>query len=70
MISNNEVFWNNFDYYKGAPFKKGDTLVAGTIPYPIGVGILLFGGHGNTVESNGVYGNWLERASARSRRSR
>jgi hypothetical protein len=58
VIANNDVFWNNFDYYKGAPFKLGNTSV-GTVPYPVGVGILLYGGRNNTVENNNVYGNWL-----------
>jgi hypothetical protein len=58
VIANNDVFWNDFDYYKGAPFKLGNTKV-GTVPYPTGVGILLYGGHNNTVENNNVYGNWL-----------
>jgi Periplasmic copper-binding protein (NosD) len=58
VISGNEVFWNNFDYYKGAPFKLGNTSVGGAA-YPVGVGILLYGGHNNTVENNKVYGNWL-----------
>jgi hypothetical protein len=60
VISNNDVFWNNFDYYKGAPFKLGNTQVNGSATaYPAGVGILLYGGHRNLVESNNVYGNWL-----------
>jgi hypothetical protein len=59
VISNNEVFWNNFDYYKGAPFKLGNTQVKGSVNYPTGVGILLYGGHRNTIENNKVYGNWL-----------
>jgi len=58
VIADNEVFWNNFDYYKGAPFKLGNTQV-GTVPYPVGVGILLYGGNRNQVQSNKVYGNWL-----------
>jgi parallel beta-helix repeat protein len=58
VISNNEVFWNNFDYYMGAPFKLENTRV-GTLSYPTGVGILLYGGHRNTVSNNRVYGNWL-----------
>ena len=42
VISNNQVFWNNFDYYKGAPFKLGDTKVGGSpTRLPDGVGILL-----------------------------
>jgi hypothetical protein len=58
VIADNEVFWNNFDYYKGAPFKLGNTQV-GTVPYPVGVGILLYGGNRNQVQNNKVYGNWL-----------
>ncbi|MFL5826284.1 MAG: nitrous oxide reductase family maturation protein NosD [Thermoleophilaceae bacterium] len=57
VIANNEVFWNNFDYYKGAPFKLRPPAT-GDVPYPTGVGILLFGGRGNTVQGNRVYGNW------------
>jgi hypothetical protein len=52
------VFWNNFDYYKGAPFTLGNTQVGG-VAYPAGVGILLYGGHNNTIQNNRVYGNWL-----------
>jgi hypothetical protein len=59
VISGNDVFWNNFDYYKGAPFKLGNTNVAGSVPYPVGVGILLYGGNRNKVQDNNVYGNWL-----------
>ena len=58
VITRNEVFWNNFNYYKGAPWKKRKTK-AGDIPFPVGVGILLFGGRGNEVTQNKVYGNWL-----------
>jgi hypothetical protein len=58
VISGNDVFWNNFNYYLGAPFKKEKTKV-GSIPYPVGVGILLYGGHGTTISNNNVYGNWL-----------
>ena len=58
VISNNEVFWNNFNYYLGAPFKLEGTSV-GEVAYPTGVGILLYGGHRNTISNNRVYGNWL-----------
>lgn len=60
VITGNEVFWNNFNYYAGAPFKSkpGGTKV-GDVPFPIGVGILLYGGRGNLVTGNQVYGNWL-----------
>lgn len=59
VFTRNEVFWNNFNYYKGAPWKKKETSVAGAIPFPVGVGILLFGGRGNKVTGNKIYGNWL-----------
>jgi hypothetical protein len=61
VISGNDVFWNNFDYYKGAPFKVEKNQVNGNanVTYPVGVGILLYGGHNNTVTNNNVYGNWL-----------
>jgi hypothetical protein len=57
VITGNDVYWNNFDYYRGAPFKVRGS--ATSVPYPVGVGILLFGGRRNRVEHNRVYGNWL-----------
>ena len=59
VISGNEVFWNNYNYYAGAKFRIPKTGPAGLAGYPLGVGILLFGGQGHTVEKNKVYGNWL-----------
>ena len=59
VISNNEVFWNNYNYYAGANFRIPKTGPAGLAGYPLGVGILLFGGQGHTVEKNKIYGNWL-----------
>jgi Right handed beta helix region len=57
VITDNDVFWNNFNYYKGAPFKLRKQ--ATSTPYPVGVGILLFGGRRNQVTNNRVYGNYL-----------
>jgi Right handed beta helix region len=57
VITDNDVFWNNFNYYKGAPFKLRKQ--ATSAPYPVGVGILLFGGRRNQVTNNRVYGNYL-----------
>jgi hypothetical protein len=62
LISGNKVFWNNFNYYLGAPFLERKTQVEsdeGEIPFPVGVGILLFGGRGNKVQNNQIFGNWL-----------
>jgi hypothetical protein len=58
-ITDNDVFNNNFDYYYGAPFVKRATDADG-IPYPVGVGILIFGGRHNYVTGNRVYGNKLD----------
>ncbi|MFM9164998.1 MAG: hypothetical protein ACKOQ0_06545 [Solirubrobacterales bacterium] len=57
VIENNDIFWNNFNYYKGAPFGKVKPAT-GSVPYPVGVGILLFGGREHTVSNNRVFGNW------------
>jgi hypothetical protein len=56
-ITGNDVFWNNFDISKGAPFEPvegGVTLLA-----PAGTGILLLGGRRNVVAANRVFGNFL-----------
>ena len=58
VIADNDVFWNNFNYYRGAPFALRDSAGEST-PYPVGVGILLFGSRNTRVENNRVYGNWL-----------
>ncbi len=57
VISDNDIFFNNFNYYAGAPFKVRPSAT-GT-PYPIGTGILLFGGRRAIVEGNRIYGNEL-----------
>jgi hypothetical protein len=57
VIADNDVFWNNFDYQKGAPFTLRQSATG--FPYPPGTGIVLFGGRRNVVQNNRVYGNWL-----------
>ena len=57
VITDNDVFWNNFNVNAGAPFKPKKS---GVVPLvPIGTGILLLGGRTNRVENNRVYGNYL-----------
>jgi hypothetical protein len=58
VITNNDIFWNNFNYYAGAPFKL-KPAAADSTPYPVGVGALLFGGRHNRIDNNRIYGNWL-----------
>ncbi len=57
VITDNDVFWNNFNFHQGAPFKPKKT---GVVPLvPIGTGILLLGGRGNQIEGNRVFGHYL-----------
>ncbi len=58
VITDNDVFWNNFNYYAGAPFKVAKNNKDAT-PYPVGVGILLFGSRDTQVTDNRVWGNYL-----------
>jgi hypothetical protein len=57
VFEGNEVFWNNFDVYRGkAPFKPNaneDFL------YPPGIGVFLLSGRDNLFEKNEIYGNQL-----------
>ena len=57
VITDNDIFWNNFNFHEGAPFKPKTT---GVVPLvPIGTGVLLLGGKRNRVEGNRIYGNYL-----------
>jgi Right handed beta helix region len=58
VITDNDIFWNNFNYYVGAPFKRRKSSV-GSVPYPVGVGVIIFGGRRNQVTNNRIYGNYL-----------
>jgi hypothetical protein len=56
-IVRNEVFWNNFNQYAGAPFKLKSEGVAAIAPP--GIGILMMGAATTRVEDNDIYGNYL-----------
>ena len=56
-IVDNDIFWNNFNYFAGAPFTVRPSSVG--VPFPIGTGVLLFGGRRTRVENNRFYGNYL-----------
>ena len=63
VIIDNEIFWNNFNYHQGnAPFERRTEGAAALAP--VGTGILLFGGKGNRVENNRIYGNFLAGVAA------
>jgi hypothetical protein len=56
IIRGNDIFWNNFDFHKSAPFvphEEGAVQLA-----PVGTGIVLLGGRRNVVEDNRIYGNY------------
>jgi hypothetical protein len=57
VISDNDIFWNNFNYYAGAPFQLRKAAAEST-PYPVGVGVIIFGGRTNHVENNRIFGNY------------
>jgi len=57
VIADNDVFWNNFNYFAGAPFEVRQG--AKGLAYPVGSGILLYGSQGTTVEGNRVFGHFL-----------
>ncbi|MEA2451088.1 MAG: hypothetical protein QOG63_3020, partial [Thermoleophilaceae bacterium] len=57
VISDNDVFWNNFNYYAGAPFQE--KKFGGQYNLPPGLGIVLLGSRTATIENNRVYGNYL-----------
>lgn len=67
-IKNNDIFWNNFNYY--LPDSPVQTVSGGLgcidppnnticLNYPAGIGVILFGSQGWTVEDNNIFGNFL-----------
>jgi parallel beta-helix repeat protein len=63
VFENNDVFWNNYDYFlAGSKFHTvsgGLGQVAGaTVNYPTGVGIVLYGSANTVVKHNNVFGNY------------
>src|SRR3954454_18033852 len=58
VITDNDIFWNNFDYYrKPAPVKP--KKFGGKYDLPPGIGILMLGVRTTTVEGNRIFGNYL-----------
>ena len=58
VITDNDIYWNNFNYYKGAPFSFDRASTDG-VPFPVGVGVFVFGGRRTLVENNRIFGNYL-----------
>jgi hypothetical protein len=63
-IRDNNIFWNNFNYF--APGSSVQTVSSGlgtiegvgTIQFPTGVGIFVLGSDGWTIENNQIFGNF------------
>src|SRR4051795_2426590 len=58
VITDNDIYWNNFNYYRGAPFINNRSSTEG-VPFPVGVGVFIFGGRRTLVENNRIFGNYL-----------
>jgi hypothetical protein len=63
-IRDNDIFWNNFNYF--LPRSPVHTVSGGlgtigdrTINYPTGVGVALFGSDGWVVKDNRIFGNFF-----------
>jgi len=63
IIQNNNIFWNNFNYF--LPASRVHTVSGGlgqlgdqTINYPTGVGIVLLGSTGWKIQNNQIFGNF------------
>jgi hypothetical protein len=58
VITNNDIFWNNFNFHAGnPPFEVRESGTASLVP--IGTGILLLGSRDTRIENNRIYGNFL-----------
>lgn len=64
VIRNNDVFWNNFNYFlpnsrvRTVSDGLGTVEGIGTIQYPTGAGVVLLGASGWKVENNNIFGNF------------
>jgi hypothetical protein len=64
VIEDNNIFWNNFNYFlpnsrvKTVSDGLGEVPPFGTLQYPTGVGVALFGATGWTVQNNNIFGNF------------
>ena len=63
VLENNDIFWNNYNYYStGSEFKTvsnglGEIAPGVNANYPTGIGILLFGSDGIISKNNRIFGN-------------
>lgn len=59
QYTDNDIYGNNFNYFKGAPFSLNNGGLGGGAAYPPGIGVLLFGSQKTDVSKNRIWGNKL-----------
>jgi hypothetical protein len=59
VITENLVYWNNFNYFKPDSKVKPLPAATGGFNYPTGTGIVLFGTTNTKVRANMVFGNFM-----------
>ena len=60
VIKDNNIFWNNFNYYlPNSPVKTVSGGLGGGVNYPTGIGVVLFGSDGWKVQNNEIFGNFM-----------
>ena len=59
QYTDNDIYANNFNYFKGAPFPLNAGGLGGGAAYPPGIGVLLFGSQKTDVSKNRIWGNKL-----------
>ncbi len=70
VIQNNNIFWNNFNYFlEASPVDTvsnglGELAPGQILQYPTGIGVALFGADGWTVKNNEIFGNFKWGAAA------
>ena len=57
-ITDNDVFWNNFNYFRSDSKVKPLDPATGGFNYPTGAGVVLFGITGWKVSGNRIFGNF------------
>jgi hypothetical protein len=57
-ITRNQIYWNNFNYFRADSPVKPLESATGDFNYPTGVGVVLFGTTGWKVSGNDIFGNF------------
>ena len=66
ILENNDIFWNNYNYYQGfaggSEFETvsnglGEIVPGVNVNYPTGIGVVLYGTDGIVTRNNNIFGN-------------